>query len=300
MKNVRITNFILAAGLFLASVTSATAHPAWGIAVDGRGQIYFSDLETIWRIDVQGKTAVWREGVRGRHTHEINLDENGNLYGADNEYEPSTERWISALWKITPDLKFSYVFAPTYEPPPAFTVWRDRAGNRYYAGQGEEPEQREFFVLERSPNGSVTRLSGSKKAAEKHRQVIPYGVSQIVLTVDGALYFRDGESIRKVSPSGEMTILAKDMIRGRFGFTIDGRGDFICADWDNRRVVRISPDGATKVLMSAEAPWSPTGVTLSGDDLYVLEAAAPPNARVRKLSPDGKITVLATVGKTVH
>ncbi len=86
---------------------SVSAHPAWGIVVDRHNQIFFSDIETIWKIDAQGKLTIFRAGVRGRHTHEINLDEDGNLYGVDNDYEPTTGRWISALWKITPDGKFS-------------------------------------------------------------------------------------------------------------------------------------------------------------------------------------------------
>jgi len=56
--------------------------------------------------------------------------------------------------------------------------------------------------------------------------------------------------------------------------------------------------------MGAERPWSPTGIAVQGDDVYVLEYT---NAnghlsegwlpRVRKLGRDGKVTTLATISK---
>lgn len=85
---------------FLAGRVSA--HPAWGIVVDRNNQIYFSDLETIWKVDARGKLTVFRAGVSGRHAHELSIGEDGNLYGADNSYEPSTRRFFSAVWKMTP------------------------------------------------------------------------------------------------------------------------------------------------------------------------------------------------------
>jgi pimeloyl-ACP methyl ester carboxylesterase len=53
---------------------------------------------------------------------------------------------------------------------------------------------------------------------------------------------------------------------------------------------------------TSERPWSPTGVAVSGEDVYVLEYThAHANAdkgwrpRVRKLGRDGKVTTLATI-----
>ncbi|MBV9957590.1 MAG: hypothetical protein JO360_04180, partial [Acidobacteria bacterium] len=79
-----------------------SAHPAWGIVVDRNDQVYFSDLETIWKIDAQGKLTVFRAGVSGRHIHELAMDENGNLYGADYSYEAETQSDVNAIWKMTP------------------------------------------------------------------------------------------------------------------------------------------------------------------------------------------------------
>ncbi len=55
--------------------------------------------------------------------------------------------------------------------------------------------------------------------------------------------------------------------------------------------------------MTVEAPWSPVGVAVSGSDVYILEVGfTPPRTylgpRVRRLTPDGKVSVLATVGES--
>jgi hypothetical protein len=102
MLRAIVTTLISIIAVCALATDRAWAHPAWGIVVDHNNQIYFSDLETIWKIDAQGKLTVFRPGVSGRHTHELALDESGNLYGDELTYEPATQRYISALWKMMP------------------------------------------------------------------------------------------------------------------------------------------------------------------------------------------------------
>src|SRR5687767_296564 len=95
------------------------AHPMWGIAIDMAGQVYFSDLTTVWRIDTGGKLSVFRPKGDG-HVHEISLDSDGNLLGAENTYDPATKKFFSAIWKMAPDGRSSYL-APLQENPPKGT-----------------------------------------------------------------------------------------------------------------------------------------------------------------------------------
>ena len=85
------------------------------------------------------------------------------------------------------------------------------------------------------------------------------------------------------------------------GLAVDARGAVYAAAAGCRCVVKIAPDGKVSTVLKAEAPWSPSGVKLSGDDLYELENVNanseahedwPP--RVRKLEPGGKVTTLAS------
>jgi hypothetical protein len=296
---------------------SLSAHPAWGIVVDRNNQIYFSDIETVWKIDAQGKLTVLRAGVSGTHVHEINLDENGNLCGVDNSYEPATQRFVAALWTITPDGKFSYVVAPTANPPKAMTNWKDSAGNSYYVGQSDNTG-RKIFVLKRTPDGEVSTLAGNRKTGDEYRQVALYNLAGTAFGNDGALYFSEHGNVHKVTMDGTMTLLARPVaienraessmsdssVTSLFGIALDEQRNVFVADYGYRRVLKITSDGEISTVALAEKPWSPTGVALKDGYLYILEFGfTPPStytSRVRKLWPDGRITTLVTLGENTN
>lgn len=290
--------------LFLAD--SSRAHPAWGIVVDRQGQVYFSDLKNVWKIDAQGRLSLFRAGRD--HTHDLNIDEAGNLYGAENSYDPATQRFFSAIWKMTPAGNFSYLLAPTDNPPQGTSLWKDRDGNMYHVTNYPE---RELLVLKRSPGGEVTVLVGNSNAARQYRQGVPYSIGGIAFGVDGTLYFTHGANVGKVTTSGTLTALASNLVveggagnsanspTRLFGIAVDAQGNAFVADYGNRRVLKISPDNQITTLIRTEDSWFPTGVTLRGTELYILEYGqtrtnAPLGTRVRKLSPEGRVTTLAT------
>jgi hypothetical protein len=302
---------IIGAGVFLAP--PARAHPAWGIAVDRQGQVYFSDLEIVWKIDAQGRLSVFRASVGGRHVHELNTDEAGNLYGADNSYEPATRRFFSALWKMTPTGGFSYLLAPTDDPPEGTSIWRDREGNTYHA---TTHPGRELMVIKRTPNGKVNVLVGDSKAAREYRQGVPYSLGGMAFDNEGSLYFTHGANVSKLTMNGTVSVLARNLVTEAtpgntasvasqtqlFGLAVDAQGNAVVADYGNRRVLKITPQGQVTTLLRAEETWFPTGVANRDGELYILEnghtpAYRPTGTRVRKLSADGRVTLLATVGE---
>jgi hypothetical protein len=68
-----------------------------------------------------------------------------------------------------------------------------------------------------------------------------------------------------------------------------------------RSVIKITPDGKVATVLKAESPWAPCGVTIHGENIYVLEHINansdahedwPP--RVRRVRPDGTVTILVT------
>ncbi|HEV2705480.1 MAG TPA: hypothetical protein VGV59_06120 [Pyrinomonadaceae bacterium] len=278
------------------------AHPPWGIAVDTQRRVYFSALETIWKIDAEGRLAVFRAGVSGRHTHELRMDEGGNLYGEDLTYEPATGRWISALWKMTPAGDFAYLLAPTDKPPKGLSIWTDSRGNSYSL-QRETPAH-ELLLTKRTPDGNLEALLGSKAALEKRRQTLFYNLGGAAFGAEGAFYFTDGRSVRKLSADGSIKLLAREVADAHLlGLTVDARGDVYVADLKSRRVLKINADGKASAVLEAEREWMPTGVAHKDGSLYILEFKSTPAAgslvpRVRRLSADGKVTVLATVGES--
>lgn len=293
----------LAVCIFLAS--EAQAHPAWGIAVDRQGQVYFSDLKTIWKIDAQGKLSVFRAGG---HTHDLNIDEAGNVYG---------EHDFSAIWKMTPAGDFSYIQAPSDNPPRGVSIWRDRDGNMYSVEQNNHLK-RETLLLRRTPSGNVSVFAGGRygHADGKGSRAKFSNIVGMAFGPDGSLCLTDGSSVRKVTMDGMVTTLARNIMvedasgnreggashTPLFGIAVDARGNAFVADYGNRRILKIAPDGQMTTLIRAEESWFPTGVADRGGELYILEeshtpAYKPIGTRVRKLSPDGRVTVLATVGE---
>jgi hypothetical protein len=85
------------------------------------------------------------------------------------------------------------------------------------------------------------------------------------------------------------------------GLAVSSRGDIYLAASGCRCVLKLDPQGRVSTVLKAEPPWSPTGLTLHGEDLYVAEWT---NAhgethdyrpRVRIVGRNGKVKTLATV-----
>ncbi len=308
--------FISAATFCLCPSTSAIAHPATGIVVDRAGNVYFSDLETIWKIS-DGKLTIFRAGQRGRHVHELAIDAEDNIYGADVSYNPATEGWPSAIWKMTTDGKISYLLATTENLPRGLSIWRDRAGNSYWVDQNNHTKT-QTLLLKRTPEGVVTTLAGGaygntdgKGTAAKFSSV-----GGITFGPDGSLYLSDGAAIRKVTMEGDVTTIGsgldfrdrKDQPRflsglsgSLTGLAVAPDGTVYAADSGNRRLLKVTPQGKANVILRTEPPYFANGVAIAENDLYVLEVGFTlPNIssgpRVRKISADGKETILATVG----
>ncbi|HET6669743.1 MAG TPA: hypothetical protein VFH15_05880 [Pyrinomonadaceae bacterium] len=315
--NLRLILTMLAAAVCLLLPVQGEAHPASGIVADRAGNIYFSDLETIWKFSTEGKLTVFRAGQRGRHVHELAIDDQGNIYGADVSYNPATKGWPTAIWKMTADGTITYLLETTENPPRAMSIWRDRVGNSYWVDQNNHTKT-ETLLLKRTPGGIVTTLAGGEYGhADGKGTAAKFGsVGGIALRPDGTLYLTDGVSIRKVTQEGVVTTIVnrlnfrdgRDQPRflsgvssGLTGLSLASDGTIYAADAANRRLFKITPDGIPEVILHTEPPYFPNGVATLGSDLYVLEVGFTlPNIssgpRVRKISADGKQTILTTVG----
>src|SRR6185503_11293860 len=298
--------------------TVAAAHPATGIVVDRAGSVYFSDLETIWKLSTDGTLTVLLEGQRGRHIHELAIDDHDNIYGADVSYNPATKGWPSNVWKMTPDGKLTYLLETTENAPRGMSIWRDRHGNMFWVDQNNHTKT-QTLLLKRTPAGAVTTLAGSSygHADGKGTSAKFSSVGGMAFGVDGSIYLSDGAFVRKVAMDGTVTTVGSGLDfresadQPRFltgssgsltGLSVAADGTVYVADSGNRRLLKISRDGETEVMLRTEPPFFPNGVAAVNGNVYVLEVGFTlPNItsgpRVRKITPDGTQTILAIVGE---
>src|ERR1041385_2177580 len=123
---------LLIAALFLS--VSASAHPSVSVVVDTKGNVFYSDLKQVWRLDTQGKKTV---AVPDVHTHELWLDSSDVLYGEHLWYtgpQDGSGKWFYRVWKRSPDGRISDVVPATEGFRANFSFVRDGSRNGYMAG----------------------------------------------------------------------------------------------------------------------------------------------------------------------
>ncbi|HEX8396854.1 MAG TPA: hypothetical protein VF644_05475 [Pyrinomonadaceae bacterium] len=283
----------------------ASAHPSWAIAVDSRNRIYISDLEKVWKIDADGKVSIAAE----RHTHELTLDQADNLIAEELHYEPSTQKYTAAIWRITPGGEFSFILAPTETPPKGTGIWKNAVGATFYSGQTETTPP-EFYLLRRNADGRIKVLFGDERKALAHRQILPYVYGGMAFAADGTVYFKNSVTIWKAAPDDRISVIADKQNLSSvapnpmfFGLAVDAENNVFTADHNGKTILKIAPDKKISAIYKSEKDWTPTGVYLRNKNLYVLEnknlpPRSNPITRVRKIAADGKVSTVATVGET--
>lgn len=285
---------VLAAALLLPAF--ASAHPPRGIVVDGQGRIFFSDLERVWMVE-RGRLSLFRPGVADRHVHELAIDAQGYVWGEQQFYDSSRQRWPSAIWRMAPGHPPTYVVPQTTAPPTGSSVWRDRSGCSLLAQQ----ERLRGPILLRRCGNSVVRLFGRPADAAAFRQMVCYGVAGAAFANDGTFYFRNGGTVRRLTPSNRVEEVGTGFSNETFGIAVGEDGALFVAEFARRRVVRKDARGTLGIALRSEAPWGPTGLAFRDGSLFVLEARTAPGVegvadyRVRRVSPRGDIATVAVL-----
>jgi hypothetical protein len=90
------------------------------------------------------------------------------------------------------------------------------------------------------------------------------------------------------------------------GLTVLSNGDLLIADYSGRRIVKMTKEKVIHTILQYRTIWSPTGVTVFEEELYIFEhlrmpfvlmgnIGIGPYIRIRKLTADNTITTLTTV-----
>jgi sugar lactone lactonase YvrE len=135
------------------------------------------------------------------------------------------------------------------------------------------------------------------------RDAMGHPGSGIVVDADGQVFFQDtaGRAIWKIDPQGRLSKYSDRM--GGHWMALDADGSFARATIPHFE--RITPDGVKPALVVADG-GSPIAVNRDGNLYYLrghsrTEPTAPGGPLIGRVSPEGKLTVLApTLKETVE
>ncbi|MBA4184508.1 MAG: hypothetical protein H0X49_10935 [Acidobacteria bacterium] len=312
MRKIIRTAILFFSLFFIGLMTDVLSHPAWGIVVDANGQIYFSDLETIYKIDSQGKLSIFRAGVSGRHVHDLSIDAGGNIYGWENVYEPQTEKHLRAFWKMSPKGEYTEIVSLTENPPLGTSIWRDSDGNTYSVEPWNN-EKKETKIIKRTTDGKTSVFAGGKYGyLDGQKEKAEFNViTDMAFGKDNTIYLTNDDKVRKIDRFGMVTTIYRNETTNQkqnnpepfsrlYGLDVDKENNVLAADFANNRLLKISSDGEISTFLKSEKDWSPIGVATFGDEVYVLEvrpytASIHTGNRVLKISSTGKSTVIANL-----
>jgi hypothetical protein len=290
----------------------AAANSVASVVVSRDGRVFFSDYirNRIWEFTPGGGL---RLRVRGKHTHHLDLNEDGILYG---EHVPPDRRWPS-LWRMTPDGIVSNA-APAAGAGPDGPY----PGTVFLAGRdGSFEYLKECRIVRLTPDGRETPVAGNPCPERAWKEeALRYGHlhGSLVRGRDGAVWFTDARTVRRVGADGSVRTLAGRSVdlfaepqsdERHFdrvmGLAIDLHGNLVVADRKTRRIIRIAPGGDETVVATLGFLASPIGLGISGEDLYVVAESRLPvpaflaglagNPRLIRISPAGRITTVARV-----
>jgi hypothetical protein len=171
-------------------------------------------------------------------------------------------------------------------------------------------------VSQMSVDGRLSEFAPSLKTALGK---INQGVTGLAAGPGGVIYVASPSAIYKVKTNGTVSLFVSPVVAEDCdadpadhnpsnplpylrGLAVNSEGTVYAAGTSCHRVLKITSDGHVEGVLKAERPWSPTGVALLGNDLYVLEYTGANGGsdegwlpRVRKRAPDGKVTTLVTI-----
>lgn len=175
---------MIAVGILgLITALRVFAHPGIGIVKNSKGEIFYTDLERIWKISPDGKSKT--VVIPNVHTHELYMDAQDNLYGEHLWYEgEAIDKWGHYVWKYDARGKFTKVKPDTEGFLKNYSFVRDNAGTMYQ--------------LISSKNGSDWVKISPNQKAEWLATVPTKDVRWQFISKDGIFYYVDDNDLCKI------------------------------------------------------------------------------------------------------
>ncbi len=271
--------------LFFLSAIRTYSHPGVGLVMDSRGNVYFTDLKQVWRLDPTGKKTV---AVPHVHTHELYLDEKDNLYGEHLWYNgEKADTWGHYVWKLSAEGKFEKIIPDTEGFLKDFGFVHDGQGLMYWPDRETDCQK----VIRKNADGSRTKLGD---------QCLK-NIRWLTAGRDGTVYLTDFHDLKKIDPQGHVTTLVENMPDKKLsvlfvnedhylsGIYTDQADNIYVSDYSGRQVKKVTPSGKVSVVTETNLPWSPAATLVAPNgDFWVLENSLTNAVRVEKITPDGQ------------
>lgn len=270
-------------GLLLPVFFTSHAHPGIGIVKDSKGNIYYTDLTQVLKIDpATGKRSVVVHHV---HTHELFMDAADNLYGEHLWYNGETlDTWGHYVWRLQSNGVLDTVIRPTAGFLENYSFVRDSLGNMYWA-QRFKPVSR---ILQSTPAGNVTTLAEGAFTT----------IRWLAATPGGIVYFIDLTDLYKIE-NGRLQLVVKNLhertsLTGYadpdhdvYGIWPDNDANVYVAVLGGQTVKKITPAGVVRDVVHSPGRWQPcSGVFDKKSNLWLMEINAANEVRVRKVEKE--------------
>lgn len=272
MKEICISIFLT------LSFLKIDAHPGVGLVYDGKETIYYTDLDQVWKLDIN--TGIAEIYVPNVHTHELFLDQNSNLFGEHYWYIASEEKFKHFIWKVDANGTFQKIRQDQYGENNDFSFVRDDAFASFEIRQGKD-----HFEIIKKDSLSETIL----QRAALNQPTWKY------LKNSEELLFIDYPAIYSAQKT-RLEIVAKDVSSKRFPFSTQSNNHNIYGIWTDKndhiyvaiyggRVVKkIDRNGNANSIIKSSLLWSPVnGVFDKDGNLWLMECKIGGKIRVRKI-----------------
>ena len=258
--------------LLIATPSVASAHPAVGIVVDSRGNVFYSDLHNIWMIRPDGRKSI---AVRDVHAHEISVDSAGSVVGEDVRYEGG-DRYRHRIWKRSPDGRVTDVVPWTEGFFRQYGFTHDAAGNMYWSTCPE----RVCSIRVRRRDGRVETFAPNVRYRSN--------INWIAAMPDGSVWVVDA-GLRRITPDGRAVQVTGSLGEYMFGLLPDARGGVYVPVGGARAVMHVTAAGRVTTVARTPKGWGPSGVAFDRSGaMWILEWSTKNEARVRKIWRDGR------------
>ncbi len=235
-----------------------TAHPSIGMVIDSKGNVYYSDLERVWKVS-NGKKSIMVANV---HTHELFIDAGDNIFGEHLWYAgDASKKFYHYYWRLNQNGKLDTITSVTQAyVEDDFSLVLDKEGNQYYCKFDDS-----LHLFKPNVRGEEVTFAAFDFSSVKF--FLPQR--------SGEIYFTKKNNLYRISKGGKVSLLANSIGTGKsmlWGIWQDQNLHVYVAAFGDKVIRKIGKNGKTTEFYRSPKGWAPaSGVFDKADQLWILE-----------------------------